>query len=168
MHTSSKPQTYVFADKRWDFYKSNKMPWRTLPNMSSHVHSNPIIPLCIAVTTLLQPLACFNHSITGGLKDWYCYSLQQTPTEASGDELTAHRVKLPTLMSWSGIKANWETTTIPARQLRASQHGGSKARLFCMCVFGEWKHHDLHITSNIHATSPCGPESPRTCSTPVR
>lgn len=137
------------------------------------LHSNSIIPLCPSQS----PHYCSSEPVLI-IQLWEAW---RTDTVTPCGRLAANtnrrlwrwaastRVKLPTLISWSGIKPDWENTTIPARQLEVSQHGGLKEKTgFCVRVFSEWKHRDLHITSNFHATSPGGPESPRTCSTPVR
>lgn len=85
--------------------------------------------------------------------DW-----QQTLTEASGDEPPALRVNFPSLMSRSATKPNWESTTIPARQLRASQDGGFKDCFACVSSASE------NITTSespltfMQPLPPCGPE----------
>lgn len=113
-----------------------------LPHMSSHPQMYTAIPSSLSVshshhtTAAPSPLVLiiqlqevwWTDTVTP-VGDW-----QQTLTEGSGDELTAQRVRLPTLISWSGMKPNWENTTVPARLLRVSQHGGLKEKLCFACV----------------------------------
>lgn len=131
--------------------------------MHINVYSNPIIPACIA----WSPHYCSSEPvlIIQLWEAWWSDTVTPCGRLAANTNRrlwrwaasTEGQVTHPHITN--GIKPNWGTATIPARQLSVVTTGKIKRKdVFCVCVFSEWNYHDLHINPNVHATSPRGPE----------